>query len=130
MNEKIMNILIADDDEAIVDATSIMLEALGHNVYQVTDGNIVIQTVKVHRPDLVLLDIWMSGVDGRDVCRALKNDKDIKDTPVLMISASRQIKASALSCGADDFLAKPFEMLDLIEKIEKLVENPQLQEGK
>ncbi|RZK39166.1 MAG: response regulator [Pedobacter sp.] len=120
MNQTNINILIADDDEAIVDATSIMLEALGHTVSQITDGTLILENLKKKRPDLLLLDIWMSGVDGREICQQIKQDPELLSIPVLMISASRQIKESALSCGADDFLAKPFEMMELVNKIESL----------
>jgi len=114
-------ILIADDDEAIVDAISMMLEVMDYQVLSTTSGAEVAEALK-QRPDLLLLDIWMSGVDGRDVCRQVKADLATRDIPVLMISASRQIRESAMSCGADDFLAKPFEMSELIQKIEELTE--------
>ncbi|MCX2477634.1 response regulator [Pedobacter sp. MC2016-15] len=112
-------IFIADDDEAIVDATSMMLEMAGYEVRHTLNGATVRQDIQV-RPDLVLLDIWMSGIDGRDVCRSLKADPETLDIPVLMISAGREIMESALESGADDFLAKPFDMDDLLEKVAKL----------
>jgi len=115
-------ILIADDDEAIVDAISMMLEVMDYQVLSTTSGAEVAKVLK-QRPDLLLLDIWMSGIDGRDVCRRVKADPTTRDIPVLMISASRQIRESAMSCGADDFLAKPFEMSELLQKIEQLTEN-------
>ncbi|MHA4895738.1 response regulator [Pedobacter sp. PWIIR3] len=115
-------ILIADDDEAIVDATTIMLEAMGYNVIHTMYGNEVPNKM-IEQPDLLLLDIWMSGIDGRDICKALKSDPKTRSIPVLMISASRQIMQSALECGADDFLAKPFEMTDLLDKIDKLIQH-------
>jgi CheY-like chemotaxis protein len=70
-------------------------------------------------PDLLLLDIWMSGIDGRDICKELKQKENTKKIPIVLISASREIERSALEAGADDFLAKPFEIDDLLEKIEK-----------
>jgi len=123
MNQKKMEnkkIFIADDDEAIVDATSMMLEMVGYQVKHTLNGAAV-QTALLDRPDLLLLDIWMSGVDGRDICRRLKADPVTLDIPVLMISASREIRESALESGADDFLAKPFDMDDLLEKVAKLI---------
>ncbi|MGY4386305.1 DNA-binding response OmpR family regulator [Pedobacter sp. UYP24] len=119
MNKKI---LIADDDEGIVDATSMMLVAMGYDVIQTRFGGEVPDKI-LEKPDLLLLDIWMSGMDGRDICKALKADPKTSKLPVLMISASRQIMQSAMDCGADDFLAKPFEMSDLLDKIEKLLKN-------
>jgi DNA-binding response OmpR family regulator len=113
-------IFIADDDEAIVDATSMMLEMAGYEVRHTLSGSAV-QTELLNRPDLLLLDIWMSGFDGRDICRRLKADPATGGIPVLMISASRDVRESALESGADDFLAKPFDMEDLLEKIAKLI---------
>lgn len=120
MGSKTKRILIADDDEAIVDATSMMLEMVGYEVSHTLNGAAV-HAALLSRPDLLVLDIWMSGIDGRDVCRQIKTDPATVDIPVLMISASREIKDSALASGANDFLAKPFDMNDLLTRIEKLI---------
>ncbi len=102
-------ILIADDDEGIVDAVTMILQVMGYEVDFTYDGGAVLDAVK-NKPDLILLDIWMSGHDGRDICKQLKSDPDFKEIPILMISASRDIKQSALDAGANDFMEKPFEM--------------------
>lgn len=112
-------IFIADDDEAIVDSITMMLEVMDYQVDSTSNGTQVIKALE-DCPDLLLLDIWMSGIDGREVCQQIKANPVTAKIPVLMVSASRQIKESALACGADDFLAKPFEMSELIEKIERL----------
>lgn len=112
-------IMIADDDPGIVDAVEMLLEFEGYIVTTTVDGSTVLD-MKEEMPDLLLLDIWMSGEDGRDICRQLKATQATKNIPVIMVSASRDIKQSALDAGADDFLAKPFEMNDLLAKIEKL----------
>lgn len=113
-------IFIADDDAAIVDATSLMLELMGYDVASTLNGAAILEAMKPS-PDLLILDIWLSGIDGRDVCRQLKSDPATKNIPILMISASREIKTSAMDSGADDFLAKPFEMQLLLQKIESLI---------
>jgi DNA-binding response OmpR family regulator len=109
-------IMIADDDPGIVDAIEMLLEFEGYQVTSTVDGATVLD-MKDELPDLLLLDIWMSGEDGRDICKKLKQIETTKNIPVIMISASRDIKESAMSAGADDFLAKPFEMNDLLDKI-------------
>ena len=119
MSEKHKKIMIADDDPGIVDAVEMLLEFEGYTVTSTVDGSTVLD-MKDELPDLLLLDIWMSGEDGRDICKKLKHTDATKNIPVIMISASRDIKESALASGADDFLAKPFEMNELLEKIEKL----------
>ena len=113
-------ILIADDDEGIVDAVTMILQIMGYEVDFTYDGGTVLEAVK-NRPDLILLDIWMSGHDGRDICKKLKSDPDYKEIPILMISASRDIRQSALDAGANDFMEKPFEMDSLLNKVTHLL---------
>lgn len=113
-------ILIADDDEGILDATSAILEYEGYQVKSTPDGTTVLMW-EGQLPDLLLLDIWMSGTDGTDVCRQLKNNDETRHMPVIMISASRDIEQYALDAGADDFLAKPYEMQDLLNMVKKWV---------
>jgi len=119
MSVKQKKIMIADDDPGIVDAVEMILEFEGYEVTSTVDGSTVLD-MREDLPDLLLLDIWMSGEDGRDICKKLKQDPLTKNIPVIMISASRDIKQSAIDAGADDFLAKPFEMNDLLKKIEEL----------
>ncbi|WP_428330899.1 response regulator [Mucilaginibacter sp.] len=120
MRAETKKIFIADDDEAIVDSTTMILEVMGYQVEHTLNGA-MIQAGIQNKPDLLLLDIWMSGIDGREVCRDLKADPETKSIPVLMISASREIRDSALASGADDFLEKPFDMNVLLNKIETLI---------
>lgn len=117
MNEtEYKTIMIADDDPGIVDAIEMLLEFEGYQVRSTIDGAAVLD-MKGALPDVLLLDIWMSGDDGRDICKKLKQDDVTKNIPVIMISASRDIRESAMEAGADDFLAKPFEMNELLNKI-------------
>jgi DNA-binding response OmpR family regulator len=109
-------IMIADDDPGIVDAIEMLLEFEGYNVRSTMNGEAVL-LLGDKLPDVLLLDIWMSGNDGRDICKKLKQNDATKKLPVIMISASRDIKESAMEAGADDFVAKPFEMNELLNKI-------------
>jgi DNA-binding response OmpR family regulator len=120
MSERQKRIMIADDDPGIVDAVEMLLEFEGYKVTSTVDGSTLLD-MKNELPDLLLLDIWMSGEDGRDICKKLKSEALTKNIPVIMVSASRDIKESAMAAGADDFLAKPFEMDELIQKIESLI---------
>ncbi|MGI4750709.1 MAG: response regulator transcription factor [Janthinobacterium lividum] len=114
-------ILIADDDPGIVDSISMILEMMGYDVAFTHDGAVVPAEVAKGHADLILLDIWMSGHDGREICKTLKANVSTKNIPILMISASREVKQSALDAGADDFLEKPFEMNAMINKVERLI---------
>ena len=113
-------ILVADDDPSICDSIKMMLELEGYEVDTTVDGETIYKMEKEF-PDLLLLDIWMSGQDGRDICKYLKKEAHTKHIPIIMISASRDVKKSAAEAGADGFMEKPFEQEDLLEKIGKFV---------
>lgn len=113
-------ILIADDDPAILEAMQMMLEDAGYEVVTTVDGETVYKMEKEF-PDLLLLDIWMSGQDGRNICKFLKGQDLTKDIPIIMVSANRDTEQIAKDAGADDFLAKPFEMMELLEKVKKFL---------
>ncbi len=114
-------ILIADDDTAILEATKMLLELGGYEVRTAVDGGEAVGDALKDPPDLLLLDIWMSGQDGKDICKMLKTHKSTKHVPIIMISASRDVAESAHVAGADDFITKPFEMTHLLAKIEEHV---------
>jgi DNA-binding response OmpR family regulator len=115
---KLKKIIIADDNPGILDAISILLEFEGYDVLGLQNCDSLL-TMDSELPDLILLDIWMSGTDGRDICKHLKQKPATCKIPIVLISASRDIEHSAIDAGADGFLAKPFEMNDLLEKVKK-----------
>ncbi len=110
-------ILIADDDPAIVDALQFMLEEVGYTVETTVDGDKVLRMAD-SKPDLLLLDIWMSGQDGRIICKELKNRNETKNIPVIMISANKDTEKFSKQAGANDFISKPFEMDELLAKVQ------------
>ncbi len=120
METKQKTILVADDDEAIVDSISAILDMSGYEVLYVNDGTSVMQAVKA-RPDLILLDIQMPGHDGQAVCRQIKRQASTKDIPVIIVSASMDVRSKAEQVGADDYLEKPFEMEVLQQKVFNLL---------
>lgn len=115
-----MKIMVVDDDQAILDCVRLLLELNNYQVITISDGRIE-NKVKREKPDLILLDVWMSGVDGRDVCKSLKQNKEFKGIPIIMFSASKDVAESVDSVGADDFIEKPFEIDELLNKIEKYI---------
>ncbi|WP_342648468.1 response regulator [Mucilaginibacter sp. CSA2-8R] len=120
METRQKTILVADDDEAIVDSISAILDLSGYEVLFVNDGTSVMQAVKA-QPDLILLDIQMPGHDGQAVCRQLKRQASTKDIPVIIVSASMDVRSKAEQVGADDYLEKPFEMETLQQKVFNLL---------
>ncbi|MDQ3099051.1 MAG: response regulator [bacterium] len=113
-------IFVADDDPAIIESIILLLEEFGYEVESTSDGESLYRMEKDY-PDLFLLDIWMSGQDGREICKFLKKKKSTKSIPIIMISASREISKSTKESGADDFIAKPYDMNTLLEKISKYI---------
>lgn len=111
-------ILVADDDPAICDVLKIMLEDEGYSVETTLDGH-PLYHLSGKMPDLIILDISMSGLDGRDICRNLKQDKRTEHIPIIMISAGGDIGRSAREAGADDYISKPFGMTDLLQKVSR-----------
>ncbi|MDT3402548.1 response regulator [Mucilaginibacter terrae] len=120
MDAKQKTILIADDDRAIVDSITAILDHSGYEVLKVLDGTSVMQAVKA-QPDLILLDIQMPGHDGQTVCKQLKRQASTKDIPIIMVSASMDVQRKATEAGADDYLAKPFDMHTLQQKVFNLL---------
>ncbi|HMC86354.1 MAG TPA: response regulator [Chitinophagaceae bacterium] len=115
---KTKRIMVADDDPAILDVMRMMLEFEGYEVLTTLNGGAVLK-METELPDLLLLDIRMSGADGRDICRKLKQSERTSKIPVVLVSAGKDIERSAIEAGANDFIAKPFEMIELLHKIEK-----------
>lgn len=106
-------ILVADDNSAILDSLKIMLEDAGYEVETTEDGAVA-QNIKKPLPDLLLLDVWMSGIDGRDVCIHLKNSPETNRVPIVIMSATKDIAQIAKDSGANAYISKPFQMSDLL----------------
>lgn len=116
-------ILIVDDDEGILDAISLILEDEGYIIQVISDGNQTFKKVKKFKPDIILLDVLLSGSDGRVICKQLKDNPETQNIPIIMISAHPSAKQTIKQYRADAFLSKPFgaeELLAIIEKHLKL----------
>jgi DNA-binding response OmpR family regulator len=111
------NILIVDDDEGILDALSMVLEDAGFMVETTSKGNQTFKKINKFKPNLILLDVLLSGEDGRFICKMLKQDNETREIPVVMISAHPSAKTSIKEYGADSFLAKPFSTEVLLKTI-------------
>lgn len=111
-------ILVADDDSGIQDIFKIIFEKAGYDVEIKEDASELFKNNFVV-PDIFLVDKLLSGVDGTDICRFLKNDPRTLHVPVVMVSASPDLGAAASNAGADDFVEKPFDMNYLLQVIER-----------
>ncbi|GAC1380275.1 MAG: response regulator [Ginsengibacter sp.] len=113
-----IKVLVADDDVAIGDVMQILLEENGYEVF-FTGMPSEIDNLLKKEPNIILLDIWMSGVSGKDVCERIKKDPVTKHIPVVLFSANRDTKEIAEQCGADGFIAKPFDISEIINIVKK-----------
>jgi DNA-binding response OmpR family regulator len=113
-------ILILDDDEDILDILSFLLKEDGYEIRSSRNGENVWDAIKEFKPDLVLMDLMLADLDGRSICRAIKENPKTKDTKVIMISARSDLRPSLAEPGSpDDFIAKPFDIDNVLKKIRK-----------
>ena len=112
-------ILVVDDEADLVKTIRFSLETKGYTVLVSYNGEDALNQARKEHPDLVLLDIMLPKLDGYKVCRLLKFDERYKHIPIMMLTAKTQEKDKilAMETGADEYITKPFDMDELIEKI-------------
>lgn len=111
-------ILVCDDDPGIQEVMKIILESNGYKVKSIFNGRSVEKQVVEFYPNFIFMDLWMPGIDGREIIKLLKRNPQTKDIPVFIISALNDIKGIAENIGADGYLEKPFEVDQLIKIID------------
>lgn len=115
------HLLLVEDDDAIAAALRLHLEEAGYRLHRESDGRLAMGAIDRQRWDLVLLDLMLPGADGLDVCRHLRQRHP--DVPVIMLSArsAEAHRVLGLEMGADDYIAKPFSMLELVARVRALL---------
>lgn len=114
-------ILIIDDDPDIVFALTAILEDAGYDVRTASRADDLPHARPHDMPQLILLDMLLSGQDGRDIARRLKSQEATRHIPIMMLSAHPNAEREAAAAGADGFLGKPFELETLLAKVEILL---------
>lgn len=117
-------IFIVDDDEGILDSFSALLGDSGYDIQTSLGDESLLPSIRKGKPQLIILDVLLSGKDGRDICRKLKTDSEMKDIPVIMTSARPDIEKSVRDSGADDYLYKPFETDAFLTMVAKHIKRP------
>lgn len=112
-------ILVVDDEVDLVKTIQFALEAEGYEVLVSHNGEDALNQSRKENPDLILLDLMLPKLDGYKVCRLLKFDERYKHIPILMLTAKTQQKDKLLGkeTGADEYITKPFDMEELMEKV-------------
>ena len=116
-------VLIADDDPLVVRLLEHKLQQNGYEVLAVDDGAQALDKAVQEKPDIMVLDGMMPGLDGFEVLRRLKESEETRDIPVIMLTARAQERdiVDGLSMGADDYLVKPFIPEELLARIKRFV---------
>ena len=117
MQKTAKRILIVDDEQDILEFLRVLLEEEGYEVATSDKGEFLEQLHNDRLPHLILVDVLLSGKDGRAIVKHLKSQPETMHIPVIMFSAHPSAYKTALQAGADDFLAKPFAIGELLAKI-------------
>ncbi len=111
-------ILIIDDDPDVIIVLQLLLKKEGYDVATASNEKEAYTQVEVFKPHLIVMDVLLSGVDGRTICKKLKSEAGTKHIPIIMFSAHPGVQKNMADFGADDFIPKPFESIKILERIE------------
>ncbi len=116
-------ILIIDDEKDIVELISYNLEKEGFSVIKAYDGEAALRLVKLHKPNLMILDLMLPRLSGIDVCKAIRNNPDTASLPIIMVTAKvdETDKIIGLEIGADDYITKPFSIKELVARVRAIL---------
>lgn len=121
--DSVYKVLVIDDDQGLQKMLRVVLSAHGFDVVSAFTGEEGLALAKVEKPDVIVLDVMMPGIKGRDVCRSLKADAVTRDVPVLILSAkdSEDDIAAELAAGAVGHLTKPVNSTSLLRKVKQIL---------
>jgi DNA-binding response OmpR family regulator len=112
-------VLVVDDDQDILQVVKIVLSMNDFEVTTISRGEEIEAAIKTFTPDLILLDVALGSVDGRDICKTLKISHETQHIPVILFSAHYDLANNIQECMANDFVIKPFDTSYLVDKIRK-----------
>ena len=116
-------IVIAEDDDAIAHMVNMTLGDAGLLCLRANDGEEALNLVRLHTPDLLVLDVMMPRMDGREVAKRVKEDVQLSRTPILMLTARSSVddKVDGIDAGADAYMVKPFDLRELTAQVKALI---------
>lgn len=117
-------VLLAEDEPNIAESITFLLERAGFEVTVENDGRGALDAVMADSPAVLVLDVMLPGLDGYEILRTLRADRDRESLPVLMLTAKgqREDREMALKCGADLFITKPFSNAEIVSAVRRLAE--------
>jgi len=124
-----VNVLLVDDNDQNLELLEAYLEDLSCELRLARDGMEALDAVAAKHPDVILLDVMMPRMSGFQVCAKLKQDSATKDIPIVIVTALNEVSdvERAIECGADDFLSKPVNKLELLTRVKSLVRISKMQ---
>jgi two-component system phosphate regulon response regulator PhoB len=125
------SILVIEDDSAIAEVLTYNLEREGYQVARASDGRDGMRQVRQNKPDLVVLDLMLPGMDGIEICREIRADKETRHIAILMLTAKSEESDQLVGfhLGADDYVTKPFSLKVLLQRIRVLMSRRQKPAG-
>lgn len=111
-------VLVVDDDKDILTVVKILLTMNGYNVEALSRWEDIFEKTEQYQPDIILLDVALGGQDGRLLCKQIKTSTKTSHIPIILFSANHGIIETYTEYLADDFIAKPFEITGLIDKLQ------------
>jgi DNA-binding response OmpR family regulator len=120
-----MKLLVIDDDKDLLEVTKSLLTRKGFEVETNDNWDDALHQLESFEPQLILLDVFLNGIDGLDICKKLKSMPNTCHIPILIFSAYPSIAERVIyEYGADDFIAKPFEVSELVTKVHSVLSQP------
>jgi DNA-binding response OmpR family regulator len=119
-------VLIIEDEQDIVDIATIILEDEGYEVSSTTEYEGFEEKIKASKADIVLLDLNLNDHHGKDICKYIKENKSLKHTWVILMSANKDIRSVKEEVGADAYLCKPFDLRDFVNTVKAHIHGPVL----
>jgi DNA-binding response OmpR family regulator len=110
-------VLVIEDEPIIAEMMSILLEVEGYKVISLADTARARQKLHEKEVDLVMLDLGLKGENGQSMCAYIKGHADLKHIPVILVSGSSELEKIKGECGADDHIAKPFDLDHFVQKV-------------
>lgn len=122
-NQSLLKVLVIDDAENIIEFIRLGLRYEGFQVEAAPDGEQGISAAQRINPDIIILDVLMPGIDGLEVCQRLRSNPTTSDIPILMLTAKDEVsdRIAGLQTGADDYLTKPFDFYELLERLRAIL---------
>src|SRR5437868_1884885 len=125
------DVLVVEDEESLLQTLRYNLTRVGHAVRLCTNGSVALELVRDNPPDLIVLDLMLPGLNGLEVCRAIRAEASrsrVRTLPILMLTARDEEidKVVGLEMGADDYLTKPFSMHELLARVKALLRRAEM----